>query len=681
MAKNDLILLDGILEEYARDSSFKNPGEAFEYFATEQILKDYAFSKDQILSGSVDGRNDGGIDEFFVLVNGHLAESIPNDFWPKSNAELEVFIITCKHDSSFKQVPITTMIPSLIQLFDFNIATSALQNSYNEKLLRKRDLLFSTYKRLATSLVRFDINIIYACRGNEDIETNIQVKAEQARELCQEYFSDCTANFTFCGNSRLLSKYREKPNSSLELIYEQCINQQGQYVVLANLKKYYDFIVDSNGKLNKHLFDSNVRDFLGLNPVNTDIATSLQKIEGPNFWWLNNGITIIGSDAHIVGNSITVENVKIVNGLQTSESIYNYFCEFNPENEQRSVLVKILISNDSDTCNSIIYATNNQTNVNVPALRANDKIQCDIEDILLSHGIHYERRTNYYQNLGVPENTIISPLMIASGYICLIYKNPYVATSLKQKFMRDNAKYKLVFSQDVDLNIWVIIATLLKKTDKFLSELKPNINNNTIRFLKNYRQIVLFITTSRLLGTFSYGESQLIRFDTDLFTKDEVEKSLNDLKAVNEACFGNTKKLSSDFYSLCFKYLSDNYGIQSIEAITSFQKKLWSGAKILATNKLSEELLQKVINELPTQPWPPKIHQRVANTLGVKEIAVSNAIAYLIYTNKLNSQIFGYVFDPDDNLILEGEHFGHTEEEARLKLKEQRKSYERKFQF
>ena len=163
MAKNDLILLDGILEEYSRDPSFENAGETFEYFATEQILKDYAFSKDQLLSGSVDGRNDGGIDEFFVLVNGHLAESIPDDFWPKSNAELEVFIITCKHDSSFKQGPITTMIPSLIQLFDFSIATSALQESYNEKLLRKRDLLFSTYKRLASSLVKFDINIIYAC--------------------------------------------------------------------------------------------------------------------------------------------------------------------------------------------------------------------------------------------------------------------------------------------------------------------------------------------------------------------------------------------------------------------------------------------------------------------------------------------------------------------------------------
>jgi hypothetical protein len=114
-----------------------------------------------------------------------------------------------------------------------------------------------------------------------------------------------------------------------------------------------------------------------------------------------------------------------------------------------------------------------------------------------------------------------------------------------------------------------------------------------------------------LLGTFSYGESQLVKFNADLFTKDEVQKSLNDLKAVNEACFGNTKKLSPGIYSLCFKYLSDKYGVQSIEAINNFNKKLWPGAKILATHKLSEEMLQKVMSELPAQPWPGKIHQQV----------------------------------------------------------------------
>jgi len=423
MAKNDLILLDGILDEYiAQRLPSDKPDEVFEFFATEQILKDYAFSKEQILSGSVDGRNDGGIDEFFVLVNGHMAESIPEDFWPKTNAELEIYLMTCKHDSSFKQAPITTMIPSLMELLDFSIPSSKLETSYNEAILRKRELFISTYKRLATALVKFEICIIYACRGDEMIEPNIQTKADQAETICHDCFSDCTATFSFWGNGKLLKKYRENPNSTLELKYEQCINQDGQYVLLATLSNYRDFIADARGNLNKHLFDANVRDYLGLNPVNIDILNTLKNSGGPNFWWLNNGITIIGSKAHIVGNSISIENVKIVNGLQTSESIFNYFSECYPDNEQRAVLIKILISNDPTTCNTIIYATNNQTNVNVTALRATDKVQHDIEAILKSNRLYYERRTNHYQNQGIPESAIINPLSLAAGYICLIYK-------------------------------------------------------------------------------------------------------------------------------------------------------------------------------------------------------------------------------------------------------------------
>lgn len=113
----------------------------------------------------------------------------------------------------------------------------------------------------------------------------------------------------------------------LELKYEQCINQDGQYVILTKLTDYYNFIIDSNEKLNRRIFDSNVRDYLGLNPVNIDIMNTLSDSESPEFWWLNNGITIIGTHAHIVGNAISIENVQIVNGLQTSESIYNYFNE------------------------------------------------------------------------------------------------------------------------------------------------------------------------------------------------------------------------------------------------------------------------------------------------------------------------------------------------------------------
>lgn len=685
MAKNDLTLLDSILDEYI---SIGNPStksdEVFEFFSTEQVLKDYAFSKEELLQGSVDGRNDGGIDEFYIIVNGHLAESIPKDFWPRSNAELEVFIFTCKHDDSFKQAPITTMIPSLIQLFDFSIPSSKF-TEYNEKLLRKRDLFISTYKRLAASLVKFDLHLVYACRGDEAIESNIQAKADQAEAICIDSFSGCNVSFEFWGNSKLLARYREHTSNSTDLVFEQCINQNGQYIILASLKKYYDFLLDSKGNLNKRLFESNVRDYLGLNPVNNDIQKSLASNSGPNFWWLNNGITIIGTNAHIIGNIITIADVQIVNGLQTSESIFNYFSGritgLPIESDLRSVLIKILISSDKETNDKIIYATNNQTNVNVTALRATDRIQIDIEEILKANHIYYERKTNYYQNQGVPDSSIVSPLTLAAGFICLIYKNPYVATSLKQKFMRDNQKYEKVFSTTVDLNVWVPIAELIIKTDKYLTELKASIPGSLFRLHKYYRQIVLFITISRLLGTFAFNEKALVEFNTEKYTKDEVAKSLRDLSEVDSSCFSRTKKPTATFYSTVFRYVAGKYNISSIQAIQARNKLLWSESALLREFCLSDEVIEQVYSQLPAQPWPVKIHERVAQELNLPERIVSDAISYLIFSKKFNYQIYGFVFDEDGNVIAEGEHYGRTVEEARIKRKEQSAFYDRKFGF
>ena len=82
------------------------------------------------------------------------------------------------------------------------------------------------------------------------------------------------------------------------------------------------------------------------------------------FTTFNNGITIIGTQAHIVGNAISIENAQIVNGLQTSESIFNHFSDVGQKDDKRSVLIKIIITNDLNVRNAIIYATNNQTNVN-----------------------------------------------------------------------------------------------------------------------------------------------------------------------------------------------------------------------------------------------------------------------------------------------------------------------------
>lgn len=227
---------------------------------------------------------------------------------------------------------------------------------------------------------------------------NIQARAEQIVEVLKGLFSNCDATYSFVGSSELLALFRKKPEYEMELKHSGIISySQECFIVLCNLKDYYDFITDDAMKLKKYLFDSNVRDYMGLNSVNEDILESL-KHNDADFWWLNNGITVLARHTVSIGNALRIQDVQIVNGLQTSQTIYDYYSKNTVTDENRSVMIKIISQDDAEIRDRIIRSTNNQTAIESKSLFATDKLQRDIEDIMKSNGLYYERRVNFYKN-------------------------------------------------------------------------------------------------------------------------------------------------------------------------------------------------------------------------------------------------------------------------------------------
>lgn len=155
--------------------------------------------------------------------------------------------------------------------------------------------------------------------------------------------------------------------------------------------------------------------------------------------------------------------------------------------------------------------------------------------------------------------------------------------------------------------------------------------------------------------------------------------TISDLKEVNPNCFNAAKKLSAAFYTATFGYVAKKHDIKAIQAIQAKNRELWFGEIMLSSYALTDEIIEKVFTALPKQPWPAKVHKQVAENLKLKEMVVSNAIAYLIYVGRLCDQVYGYVFDSDGNIVAEREHFGHSEEDAREKLEEQKAAREQKF--
>lgn len=104
MTKNDVILIDNILKDRIRESiPSSDEGEVFEYLSAEQVLKDYDLKQDKILTGVVDRKDDGGIDSFFIFINGSLLTDLENTSWPRKSCEISLYIITSKHHETFEQ--------------------------------------------------------------------------------------------------------------------------------------------------------------------------------------------------------------------------------------------------------------------------------------------------------------------------------------------------------------------------------------------------------------------------------------------------------------------------------------------------------------------------------------------------------------------------------------------------
>lgn len=653
MAKNDTLLLDGIIDDRIEQKIPSNrTDEAFEYLAFEQILKDYDLSHDEILYGYVDGRNDGGIDGFYIFVNGHLLTEPESFVWPKSGSELEIWIITCKHHDTFKQAPIESLYSSISELLDLSLDSPELNGDYSENILKTRENLKYAYRKVSPRLSKFNINFAYASRGDTgSIGESVNSRADQIVAITKECFGSCNVYFKFYGSTELVELHRKKPNFSLELAYSKVLTSGERYVLLANLKDYFGFISD-NDKLRRYLFDSNVRDFMGLNRVNEDIRDTLQDESSPDFWWLNNGVTILATSANVIGDSIQLHDIQIVNGLQTTESIFRYFESGGKDPESRSILIKVIVSQDENVRDKIIRATNNQTDVELASLHATDKIQRDIEDILERDDLYYERRKNYHINMGHPSSKIISPLYLASGYVSLILKLPQKASTLRARFMRSDYAYNQVFSHKPPLSVWPKIAVILKKTDESLEGFRPFGSSGNENFLKKWRQIVSLITISRFFGKFDFNANELEKFDLSLYTKEEISTTWDFIKnniPIDQS--GKKVKNKKSFIDLCIE-ASIEFSIANVECIE--KKILGNHYNPRATqNKQSIDLsfALKVNALLPEQPWKPGVHKIVTQKLQCTSTQYFQAVQLLIDEGYRNNQVDGVVYDADGDVI------------------------------
>lgn len=153
------------------------------------------------------------------------------------------------------------------------------------------------------------------------------------------------------------------------------------------------------------LLERNIRRYLGLhgNRINEGIRDTLQSGQASNFYFFNNGLTLVCSDfAYNALQSsdyqVRVENLQIVNGGQTCMTIVKTADALAAQGKtlpaDASVLVRLykLPRDQEDLVLQITQATNSQNPVDLKDLRSNDALQRQLEASVGALGFHYRRK-------------------------------------------------------------------------------------------------------------------------------------------------------------------------------------------------------------------------------------------------------------------------------------------------
>jgi hypothetical protein len=539
MADNAVVLLDALLDERQRLRGGPSvpEDEAFELFAFEQALKEQDLSEDEIVNGQVGGGNDGGIDGLYTFLNGNLveedAEVLEETFEPSSvrrEPELLLVVIQAKRSASFAETPFDKLSGALRDLLDLSKTHEVLAELFSPALIERFGIFRTVWQKLAARHPRIRVVFYYATKGDAGaMNDKVRTKAERLREQIGEEIPKASSDVVFHGARELVDLAGQEKSYTLPLTFQENATAADSHIALVSLKDYYAFISD-NGALRKHIFDWNVRDYEGAVEVNREIAGSLADPDAPEFWWLNNGVTIICSRASATGKTFSLDDVQIVNGLQTSVTIHEYLSKTDsaPPAGTGSILVRIIVTENHRTRDGVIRATNRQTAVPAASLRATDQIQRDLESFFLGEDWFYERRKNYYRNQGKSPSKIVSIPYLAQSIMAIGLSEPSNSRARPSSLLKRDADYERIFDPRLGYATYLWVAQVQKSVDDFLRTERAA-TSTTDR--TNLRFYVSMLLVAKRYGGRVYNAKQLEDLVGTEFTEDDMMEALEAVRS------------------------------------------------------------------------------------------------------------------------------------------------------
>lgn len=530
MTNTQVLLKDLLQQEFEENPNGNTSIDTFfEYFSARTMLKKYLLSDEEIQQGIKGAGLDGGCDSIFIFCNGILVKEdfLENHDIP-SGCSLEMIIIQSKTSTSFKEDAIMKWKTTSLNLFDLNKNINDYSTRYNNDVRES----FQLFREVYTSLIRKRANLSfkywYISEGIE-IHPNVVQQADELKSQIITLFPASSVEVNFYGANEIMDAINAPIVQDYELKLSDnpiSLGNTKDYVALVDLCNYFKFITNEDESLNQALFEANIRDYQGNVIVNQEIQNTLSQNKSNDFWWLNNGITILASDiSPVTSKSLLITEPEIVNGLQTSNEIYNYFSK-NPEmraSDTRHVLIRIIVPSDETSRDDIILATNNQTSIPKSSLRVSDSIHWQIEMYFKQKGLYYDRRKNHYKNLGKKSSEIVSVSFLAQSLIAVLLQKPNYSRARPSTLLTNDEYYNFLYKGNIDLIVYYKIILIANRIKDYLRQC----NKYDTRQQGDLLFYVLFYVFAKQLGTVQITSNSIKDMDTDNVSEELIAEYTN----------------------------------------------------------------------------------------------------------------------------------------------------------
>lgn len=538
---NDVRNLNEIYDEWRKTEAPSGyaDDELFELYCAQQALREYDVSAADIQFGHLGGGDEGGIDTMYTFVNGRLYDGTVDLSKLPDNPSIALFVIQSKREKGFSPEALYKIERSLEHILDVYVDPGS-HEIYTQDFVAASRLFQEAVKKTIKTSPRIQVTVVYAVKkadvSEKDakvdaavaaIETMVPAKLSQAHVLVHLYDA-----------RRLVDRWGWKPSTVLQLPTKDYATEDG-YAALVRLSDYYRFLRNDVGDLAEYLFDANVRGVQGDVDINRKIKETVEDAGSPQFWWLNNGVTIVCETVTSAGRVLTITNPSVVNGLQTSWVLFEALASREGQgdeiSDERVLLVRVIETTDEEVRDQVIRATNSQTPVAVESLVATEPLHRAIEKHFDGKGLYYDRRKGYWRYKGVPADDIVSIRLLAQAMVSMALNKPHEARARPSSIFKTKSEYEKVFNPEgkLDLDAYLWTAKTQRAIDIYL---RPKFKHATAQERSNFQfHIAMLLTNRALLAKRSSRvtrASDLEELISMAFTDAQIQQALDDVRKV-----------------------------------------------------------------------------------------------------------------------------------------------------